>query len=258
MKKTMFFAMALTVMVSFLTTAQAGVLLDKADVSKFYASWKTAAYDLFGVEISYSGSGTINLNNKFVLFPIVPPMLFGGVKAEAGKEVAGNTWEKIDGSVSDGENGAKTFKVTAVSERGIKSTITLETTRESAISNCKVESIDAADALTYRYETAILNYCKLSAIPFTVTLENGETVSGDLCQDFKPVKNIKTFELNVENKIFKIELDGIRAEITPRNNPTVAAGISLYPIIKGDKLMPGGSYSFKIKAQLADAENKQP
>lgn len=246
MRKTMFCAMVLVFMVSFFIEARAGVLLDGVSMDKYYDTWKMAKYEFYQFHVTNSGNGIVNLNNKSVLFPIVPAMCFGGVKAGS----AGATWEKIDGNVLDKENGGKTFNITAISDIGIKNVVTVETSSGAATSNCKVESVNAPDAMTYWYEAAILNYGKLASIPFTATLETGETVSGDLCTDFKPVRNIRTLELKV-GKTFQIEFEGLRVEIIPRNNETVAAGIKMYPVIKGDKLLPGGSFSYGIKLKLA-------
>jgi hypothetical protein len=255
----MVYAMVLVITAAFSITAPAGVLIDNADQAKYCSPWKTVKYEFYQFNMNYSGGGTINLNNKFVLFPIVPALYFNvpvydanHKKTERMKaEAAANTWEKIDGSVLDEENGGKTLNMTATSGIGIKNTVTVETGAAFAVSQSKVEAIDAPAATAFRYDTAILNYGKLSSIPFTATLESGETVSGDLCQDFKPVKNIRTLTLMVDHKTFKIEFEGLGVTITPRNSPTVAAGINMSPVIKGGTLMPGGSFSYKIKVTIA-------
>ena len=258
MKKTMVYAMTALSTMAISIGAQAGVMLDKAEPTKSFTPWKTVSQESYQAYINYSGSGFVNLANKSVLFPAVPTLYFivpvydsdkkktGQVKSEA----AGDTWEKIEGSLLDVDNGGKKFEVTATSEIGIKNTVTVVATPGSIVSQCKVEAIDAPEARGYGYDTAILNYFKLESIPFTASLENGETVSGDLCTDFKPVKGVKTLVLTVDKKDFKIEFEGLIVSISPRNSPTVAAGISMAPVIKGGTLMPNGSFSYMIKISV--------
>jgi hypothetical protein len=245
----------------------AGVLLDNVKSSKYYSNWKSIKFDSYQLHISHSGSGSVLLNKK-IAFPIVPAMIYnvyiyGSDHKKTGKakfKFAGKSWEKISGKLIAGENETKLVNVTAISEIGIKNSVSVKATPSFIISKGIVKAVDAPEAFAYRYETAILNYFKLASIPFTATTEEGVIVSGDLSRQFKTIKNIKILELSVKGKKFKIEFEGLNIALKSRpETPTAPAVFSMFPkkLRISSPLMPGSSFSYKIILKILHDDNHE-
>lgn len=249
------FCMVVTVMLSCQVQAY---LLEKDPDANAGAVWERVEKREYQLCVKMCGGGVLYPDDKYEL-PVVAPLLFiqvpgkGNFSIDADIGNGRGAWSKINGQRQDVENKTSLMINGLLFGMQVAQNITAE--EDTIIVDYRVQVVTPIPKIgscgfgTVRFER------RPEGLAFTAETEEGKK-TGDLCQAFEKIKNLKRLEIRTARKIIVYDFGtvaGVELEManTPPGHPTVATLMIRPKDIHLDKA--GETFGYRITIKISPA-----